>query len=288
MRSVAASAMTLNILAADAFVTPGAPQAANQLATAQSAAAEQYSTAAVAVAQQRGSQQSSVAGCALAAGAAIGAAAAFAGASNSRRRGARAAAKQNATACRANPVATFETSVGSFKCEIYLDQMPITASNFIDLCKTGFYDGVHFHRVIPNFMAQFGCPNAKDPRSNRAGTGGPDDGTTFTVLDGSDKTVTRVNGGNIPDEFTAKLPNEPGTLSMANTGQPNSGGSQFFINVANNSFLNWWDRSTPSQHPVFGKVTENYDLLVKITQTSTDGRDAPVQPIMMKTISISE
>merc|ERR1719375_2795177 len=75
-----------------------------------------------------------------------------------------------------NPIATFVTSMGEFKAEIYLDRVPITASNFIDLCSSGFYNGIHFHRVIPGFMNQFGCPNAKDPNSRMAGTGGPPDG----------------------------------------------------------------------------------------------------------------
>eukprot|EP01052_Picozoa_sp_SAG31_P035376 SAG31_NODE_4260_length_3407_cov_3.743652_1_plen_229_part_00 len=168
-----------------------------------------------------------------------------------------------------NPTAVFNTTMGTFEAEIYLDKvtnagaapsswaparptqcsfvfvpcslywnlvlrvlkMPITASNFIDLSKSGFYEGVHFHRVIAKFMNQFGCPNATDPESPIAGTGGPDGGTTFKVLDGSDKIITRDRGGNIPDEFLAKLSNQPFTLSMANTGQPNSGGSQFFINT---------------------------------------------------------
>merc|ERR1711972_872490 len=169
-------------------------------------------------------------------------------------------------------------SMGTFKAEVYLDKCPVTASNFIALAKEGYYNGVHFHRVIPNFMAQFGCPNAKDPASRRAGTGGPAGGTTFTNLaDGA--TVTRNRGGCIPDELTQKLTNEPGTFSMANTGQPNSGGSQFFINVKHNSFLDWFDKSTPSKHPVFGKVTENYDLVKKITEVKTQS-DRPVTPIM--------
>ena len=145
-------------------------------------------------------------------------------------------------------------------------------------------DGIHFHRVIPNFMCQFGCPYAKDSKSPRAGTGGPREGE-FQILDGKRK-ATRDNGGNIEDEFTAKLPNEPGTLSMANTGQPNSGGSQFFINVANNSFLNWFDRSTPSAHPVFGKVVEGYDLVEKISKVATDARDCPQEPVKMVKITV--
>ena len=71
----------------------------------------------------------------------------------------------------ANPTATFDTSLGSFTAEIYLDQMPITANNFIKLAKQGFYDGLHFHRVIKDFMIQFGCEYSKDPNSPRCGTG---------------------------------------------------------------------------------------------------------------------
>ena len=105
--------------------------------------------------------------------------------------------------------------------------MPITASNFIDLAQSGFYNGIHFHRVIPGFMDQFGCPYAKDPTSRRAGTGGPPDGTFKNLVTGA--TETRSNGGNIKDENIDRTSNKPGTLSMANTGQPNSGGSQFFL-----------------------------------------------------------
>ena len=200
------------------------------------------------------------------------------------------------TAAASNPIATFETSLGSFSAEIYLDQMPLTASNFIDLVKSGFYDGLHFHRVIPNFMAQFGCPLSRDPHSRRAGTGGPRDGTSFAV-EGSGtstwigKTVSRQNGGNIPDEFPdcPKISNEPGTLSMANTGSKNSGGSQFFINVKHNKFLDFFDRSSPSSHPVFGKVTDKRDfaLVKKITEVPTS-QDAPRTPVMMIRVTISD
>eukprot|EP00438_Fugacium_kawagutii_P011643 Skav217231 [mRNA] locus=scaffold110:70686:76504:+ [translate_table: standard] len=196
----------------------------------------------------------------------------------------RGRAAANPVACRANPVATCETSMGTFKVELFLDSMPLTASNWIDLAKSGFYDGVHFHRVIPNFMCQFGCPFAKDPKSPRAGTGGPSEGS-FEIL-GDSRKAFRDQGGNIEDEFTTQLGNEPGTLSMANTGAPNSGGSQFFINVNNNSFLNWFDRSTPSAHPVFGKVVEGYDLIEKISQVPTDARDCPEDPVQMIKITV--
>merc|ERR1712196_228033 len=117
-------------------------------------------------------------------------------------------------------------------------------------------DGIHFHRVIPGFMNQFGCPYARDPSSPRAGTGGPDDATYFeNIVTGEE--IPRINGGKIRDESNARISNKAGTLSMANTGQPNSGGSQFFINVADNARLDWFDKSTPSAHPVFGKVIDN-------------------------------
>ena len=102
---------------------------------------------------------------------------------------------------------------------------------------------------------QFGCPYAKDPNSPRAGTGGPDAGGSFEGSDG--KIYKRNADGCIPDEIGKdhqRITNAPGTLSMANTGRPQSGGSQFFINVNHNSFLDWFDKSTESAHPVFGKV----------------------------------
>ncbi|HTU63750.1 MAG TPA: peptidylprolyl isomerase [Polyangiales bacterium] len=165
-----------------------------------------------------------------------------------------------------NPTATFETTLGNFSVELFADQMPVTAGNFIKLAKSGFYDGLHFHRVINNFMIQFGCPYSKDPVSPRAGTGGPPD-------------------GNIQDEFTAKLSNEPFTLSMANTGRPNSGGSQFFINTKHNSYLDWF---TPGQsrHPVFGKITGGQDVVSKIESTPTDSNDRPRTPVQVIKVTI--
>jgi cyclophilin family peptidyl-prolyl cis-trans isomerase len=165
-----------------------------------------------------------------------------------------------------NPTATFETTLGNFKVELFVDQMPITAGNFIKLAKSGFYDGLHFHRVIANFMVQFGCPYSKDPTSPRAGTGGPPDGC-------------------IQDEFTAKLSNEPLTLSMANTGRPNSGGSQFFINTKHNTYLDWFSPGQ-SRHPVFGKVIEGEDVVKKIETTKTESGDRPVTPVQVKKITV--
>uniref|UniRef100_A0A7R9WFI6 Peptidyl-prolyl cis-trans isomerase n=1 Tax=Pseudictyota dubia TaxID=2749911 RepID=A0A7R9WFI6_9STRA len=183
--------------------------------------------------------------------------------------------------------ATFVTTMGTFKAELYTDKMPITCGNFADLANSGFYDGIHFHRVIPNFMNQFGCPHAKDPNSPRCGTGGPRGGSKFKGFDG--KEYTRTHDGGIPDEIGQphqRITNEVGTLSMANTGQPMSGGSQFFINVAHNKFLDWFDRSSPSAHPVFGKVTENLDLVIEISKVPTRS-DNPLKPIKMISVRVS-
>lgn len=84
------------------------------------------------------------------------------------------------------------------------------------MANTGYYNGLHFHRVIPDFMNQFGCPHSRDPNSNRAGTGGPKGGSTYEVPGVG--TITRTADGSIPDEFRnpkcPRLSNEPGTLSM--------------------------------------------------------------------------
>merc|ERR1719401_2970779 len=191
--------------------------------------------------------------------------------------------RPKAAAAMPNPTATFDSSMGKFEAEIYLDRVPITASNFIDLSKTGFYNGIHFHRVIPGFMDQFGCPHSKDPKSRRAGTGGPEDGKFKNLKTGAME--SRFGGGNIKDEHTSKDTNAPGTLSMANTGAPNSGGSQFFLNVANNSNLDWFSGGS-SKHPVFGQITEGYDIVVKISKVPTRD-DNPITPIKMNTITIT-
>jgi cyclophilin family peptidyl-prolyl cis-trans isomerase len=169
----------------------------------------------------------------------------------------------------ANPTALCETSLGNFTVELFVDKMPITAQNFINLAKSGFYDGLHFHRVITDFMIQFGCPHSRDPKSPRAGTGdGPQ--------------------GRIQDEHpeNAKISNEPGTLSMANTGQRNSGSCQFFINTVHNSYLDWFTPG-PSKHPVFGRIIEGMEVVKKIETTQTDGNDRPLTPVRMNKITVS-
>ena len=159
-----------------------------------------------------------------------------------------------------------QTSAGDIRIRLFTEEAPETTANFLKLVDDGFYNGLHFHRVIANFMLQFGCPISKDPKSPRCGTGGP--------------------GYNIQDEFTEKITNAPGTLSMANTGRPNSGGSQFFINVKDNSYLDWFNPMTPSKHPVFGKVLSGMDIVNEISTTTTDARDRPVEPIQVTSISV--
>ncbi|MFK7985173.1 MAG: peptidylprolyl isomerase [Sandaracinaceae bacterium] len=168
-----------------------------------------------------------------------------------------------------NPVATFETSMGSFQAEIFTDRMPITGGNFVKLAKEGFYDGLHFHRVIQNFMCQFGCPHSRDPNSPRAGTG-------------------QSPYGSIADEHPAdaQITNAPGTLSMANAG-PNSGSSQFFINTKDNSYLDFFSPGQ-SKHPVFGQITSGMDIVNAIESVPTARGDRPVTPVQMVKITIAE
>ena len=168
----------------------------------------------------------------------------------------------------ANPIAKFETTLGNFDVEVLEDKMPQTSKNFLDLAESGFYDGLHFHRVIDGFMVQFGCPHSRDPDSPAAGTGGPPHGT-------------------IQDEHPedAQLSNEPGSLSMANTGQPNSGGSQFFINTVHNPNLDWFSAG-PSKHPVFGQVTNGMDIVQEIEKTPTGPGDRPKTPVAVTKISV--
>ena len=170
----------------------------------------------------------------------------------------------------ANPTATLKTSLGDIEIELFVDKMPQTAGNFIKLAKDGFYDGLHFHRVINRFMLQFGCPHSKDPKSPRAGTGNAPHGT-------------------IQDEHPAdaKLSNEPSTLSMANTGRPNSGSSQFFVNTVHNAYLDWFTPG-PSKHPVFGKVLSGMDVVKKIETTPTDASDRPTTPVQMISVTVHD
>ena len=151
-----------------------------------------------------------------------------------------------------NSLAVFETSMGTFKVELFEDKAPRTAQNFISLVNKGFYNGLIFHRVIDGFMIQGG-----DPKGN--GTGGP--------------------GYVIPDEFHKDLKHTgAGILSMANAG-PNSGGSQFFITL---DATPWLD----GKHAIFGKVVEGLDVVKAIGKLKTGAQDRPQTDVVMKKITI--
>ena len=143
--------------------------------------------------------------------------------------------------------------------ELYPEVAPITVENFEKLASEGLYDGLTFHRVIPGFMIQGGCPIGN-------GTGGP--------------------GHNIKGEFRANgvandIKHERGVLSMARAMHPDSAGSQFFIMVENAPHLD-------GQYAAFGKITEGMDAADKIVSVKTDRSDKPIEPQVIKTIRVVE
>ncbi|HEY7589347.1 MAG TPA: peptidylprolyl isomerase [Thermoplasmata archaeon] len=144
-----------------------------------------------------------------------------------------------------------ETTMGDVRIELFDDTMPVTAGNFRKLVERGFYDGTIFHRVIPGFMVQGGDPQG-------TGRGGP--------------------GYAIRDEFAKDNRNARGTISMANAG-PNTGGSQFFINVVDNLRLD-------TKHPVFGRVVSGMEAVDAISRTPTDNRDRPRTPVRIRKASL--
>jgi cyclophilin family peptidyl-prolyl cis-trans isomerase len=156
--------------------------------------------------------------------------------------------------------ATLHTSMGDITIEFYPADAPKTVANFIKLAESGYYDSTKFHRVIKGFMDQGGDPLTKDDSKEAAwGTGGP--------------------GYTIPDEISPTLTNVAGTMAMANTGQPNTGGSQFFINAVDNPSLN-------GGYTVFGKVTAGMDVVTAINNVPTDSSDRPLTPVVLKSITL--
>jgi cyclophilin family peptidyl-prolyl cis-trans isomerase len=152
----------------------------------------------------------------------------------------------------ANPHAKIETTMGDIEIELFKADAPKTVENFETLAKKGFYDGIIFHRVIPDFMVQTGDPTG-------TGMGGP--------------------GYKFNDEFSPKLKHDkPGILSMANSG-PNSNGSQFFITEVATP---WLDK----KHSVFGQVVKGMDVVKKIAAAPRDYNDKPKTPIAMKKVTI--
>ncbi len=168
-----------------------------------------------------------------------------------------------------NRIAIMKTNLGTIELELFEDTMPITTGNFIKLAEEKFYDGIKFHRVIDGFMIQAGDPNTKGDNVMTYGTGGP--------------------GYTIQDEFVEgeNLSNVRGTIAMANTGQPNSGGSQFFINTIDNTGLDFNKEPYSSKHPVFGRVIKGMDVVDAISATETGARDLPVESVIIESVTIT-
>jgi cyclophilin family peptidyl-prolyl cis-trans isomerase len=152
------------------------------------------------------------------------------------------------------------SNLGDIKLEFYPEHAPKTVENFRELANRGFYDGLIFHRIVPNFVVQGGDPNTRD-LSNRTrwGTGGP--------------------GWNIKAEFN-KNKHSRGTLSMARSQDPDSAGSQFFIVLKDSNFLD-------GQYTVFGRVISGMDIVDKIASLKTDSSDAPIDTETAKMVKVT-
>ncbi len=152
---------------------------------------------------------------------------------------------------------TLKTNKGDIVIEFFAELTPNTVENFVKLAKTGFYDGVKFHRIIRSFMIQGGDPLTKeDAKKHMWGTGGP--------------------GYKFDDEIGPENSNEIGTISMANSGR-NTNGSQFFINTANNRFLD-------PKHTVFGRVVKGMEVVDAISSVPTTSSDQPIEPVVIETV----
>lgn len=162
--------------------------------------------------------------------------------------------------CGVTMQALMETSAGNITIQLYNEQAPDTVANFVRLVESGHYDGLHFHRVIENFMIQGGCPHSADPMARNAGTGGP--------------------GWKIPCEPSAlRLKHDkPGIFSMANAGR-NTGGSQFFLTTVPTPWLD-------GNHAVFGEVIEGMDVVQAIERCDKLPGDRPSVPQQIIRVSL--
>jgi peptidylprolyl isomerase len=149
----------------------------------------------------------------------------------------------------------FFTNYGDFTVELYDSLVPITTSNFINLVSSGFYDGALFHRVISNFMIQGGDVSPPPPP--------------------------------ITDEFDSTLSNIQKTISMANSG-PNTGTCQFFINLVDNTYLDFDKPPFTSKHPVFGITTSGFNIVEDIGDVQTNFNDVPYVDVIMDSVRISD
>lgn len=174
----------------------------------------------------------------------------------------------------------FNTSKGDIRLVLYGDKTPVTVNSFLNLTRSGFYDGTRFHRVIKDFMNQGGDPNSKDPaKANQWGTGGP--GYTiedeFPCKDGfTSRKIPHECGthGGLVDTF-----NKLGRLAMANTGQSHTGGSQFFITAANTTWLD-------GKHTIFGDVEGGMDVVLAINRAPTGTGDRPNPEILLSKVTV--
>jgi peptidyl-prolyl cis-trans isomerase B (cyclophilin B) len=156
--------------------------------------------------------------------------------------------------------AIIHTKLGDITLKFFPDLAPNHVNNFIELAKKGFYDGTTFHRVVPKFVIQGGDPNSKNPDRSKHGMGGP--------------------GYSVKAEFSNK-PHKRGTLSMARSSHPNSGGSQFFICVADVPSLD-------GKYTVFGEVVKGMEVADKIVSLPRDGNDNPHDRIEMTVDIVAE
>jgi len=158
-----------------------------------------------------------------------------------------------------NMKATMKTNLGDIELELFSSQAPNTVSNFTRLAESGFYKNTKFHRVIKGFMIQGGDPlSADDSKEAYWGTGGP--------------------GYKFDDEIGKDNRNSAGTISMANAG-PNTNGSQFFINTADNNYLD-------AKHTVFGKVISGMDIVRAIENVQTNENDRPISPVIVQSVEV--
>ena len=173
----------------------------------------------------------------------------------------------SSAALAANPMVEMKTSAGAIRIELYADKAPKSVANFLQYAKDGFYSGLVFHRVIGNFMIQGGghYPDLREKKADRPP---------------------------IENEAGNGLKNELGTLAMARKPDPHSATAQFFINVADNAFLNFREASPSGYgYAVFGKVTQGMDVVMRIARTPTGPggpfpKDVPQQPVVIESITL--
>merc|ERR1719285_1556638 len=163
-----------------------------------------------------------------------------------------------------NPIVLFDTTLGRMGFELFLSDCPVTVSHFVDLVKTNFYDQTHVHWVVRGFMIRMGCPDSYEPDSELVGKGHAEPNSWFENLERY-YIERRDSDGCIQDEFLIQRSNRYLTLALANRGVRHSGSSQFFINLDDNAYLDWFQNELcPDKHLVFGRVIWGEDVVRSI------------------------